>query len=516
LRRDEKSMSALVPAGPMMEGLSMTKQIVARFLAARVLLAVGISLSLDGLLLVPLPVSAQEITEAFVRGTDVELHTYPSTDAGVVTTLQLGDAIRITGDAETEAGETKPVTVDTLGVTRVWFVPVEVVETGDAGWIAELYIDPHRLNASNPAAPPAPENTPTPTVIPAPTATHVPTATPTATAMKVPTAAPTATATQLPTSTPIATATQVPTATPGMTATQPAQIQGAVDLAIASNALESCDDGIASSITVQGAEDAGDANFTTETRYIVETTACGSGVSLMAGCGAPVEGLQEEAALIACLVYVGNEGQSSGISVAAQDFSLLSNSDNFAASSELSKQVLLPEHDIASEPLEVPYNQEASGLVVFEVPTDVAQEDMVLQWTRDRPVTTVQGELPGLQIIVHDREPVLTEVLSVMLGTPVAPQGEGSSITDLSFRGTSDDVIGPLDLEPGLYQVWARFTGDENFVIWVRQGDGTSDLLVNEIGSYSGESTFSVETSTQVVLEVEGIGPWEVQIEKLM
>ena len=91
----------------------MTKQIAAMFLAVHVLLAVGISLSLDGLLLVPLPVSAQEITEAFVRGSDVELRTYPSTDAGVVTTLQRGDAIRITGDAETESGETKPVTADT-------------------------------------------------------------------------------------------------------------------------------------------------------------------------------------------------------------------------------------------------------------------------------------------------------------------------------------------------------------------------------------------------------------------
>src|SRR5215216_2964182 len=139
-------MPALVPVGPMMEGLSMTKQIAAMFLAVHVLLAVGISLSLDGLLLVPLPVSAQEITEAFVRGSDVELRTYPSTDAGVVTTLQRGDAIRITGDAETESGETKPVTVDTLGITRVWFVPVEVVETGEVGWIAELFIDPHRLN----------------------------------------------------------------------------------------------------------------------------------------------------------------------------------------------------------------------------------------------------------------------------------------------------------------------------------------------------------------------------------
>src|SRR5215216_357054 len=114
--------------------------------AVRALLVLFIPLTLHGYLPGTSPVLAQEITDAFVRGTDVALRSEPAGDADLVATLQLGDAIRITGDAETESGETKPVTVDTLGVTRVWFVPVEVVETGEVGWIAELFIDPHRLN----------------------------------------------------------------------------------------------------------------------------------------------------------------------------------------------------------------------------------------------------------------------------------------------------------------------------------------------------------------------------------
>jgi hypothetical protein len=98
------------------------------------------------LLLAPLPVLAQEmITGAAVRGDNVILRSAPDTDANRLGTLQLGDALYITGDAETEAGDTKPVTPATLGVTRVWFVPVVVVETGLAGWIAELYIDPRSL-----------------------------------------------------------------------------------------------------------------------------------------------------------------------------------------------------------------------------------------------------------------------------------------------------------------------------------------------------------------------------------
>jgi hypothetical protein len=98
------------------------------------------------LLLAPLPVLAQEtITGAVVRGDNVILRSAPDTNADQLDTLQLGDALYITGDAETEAGDRKPITVATLGVTRVWFVPVVVVETGQGGWIAELYINPRSL-----------------------------------------------------------------------------------------------------------------------------------------------------------------------------------------------------------------------------------------------------------------------------------------------------------------------------------------------------------------------------------
>ena len=99
-----------------------------------------------GLLLPPLPVLAQEtITAAAVRGDNVVLRSAPAPDGGQLDMLQLGDALYITGDAETETGDRKPVTDDTLGVTRVWFVPVVVVETNQGGWIAELYIDPRSL-----------------------------------------------------------------------------------------------------------------------------------------------------------------------------------------------------------------------------------------------------------------------------------------------------------------------------------------------------------------------------------
>jgi hypothetical protein len=481
-----------IPVGPMMEGLSVTKQIAAISIAVRALLVLSIALTLDGILLGPLPVHGQEITDAFVRGTDVALRSEPAANADLVTTLQLGDAIRITGDAETESGETKPVTVDTLGVTRVWFVPVEVVESGDAGWIAEVFIDPHRLNETDPAAQPAPENTPNATVVPVPTPTQVPTATPTATA------------------------TPVPTAIPTPTATEPTQPQGAVDRATAWNVATVCDDGIGRTFTDQESESVGftDDDFSNDVKACI-----GSMFAPMfyAQCSPPLESAQPEEALVVCVVSVFNFGQRKDIEAGADDFSLLSNTDSYEVNIDVSQQVAPPEFRIPSQPAPVPEGEYVLRVVAFDVPEEVAKEDMVLQWTGAGPAETTRGELPGLQVLVQAREPALAEAVTSTQSEPRSDsQGAQASVGGQSYTGTSDDVIGPLDLVPGLYQVSARYTGDENFVIWVRLGDGTSDLLVNDIGSYSGESTFSVETSTQVVIEVEGIGPWEVRIEKLM
>lgn len=100
--------------------------------------------------------------------------------------------------------------------------------------------------------------------------------------------------------------------------------------------------------------------------------------------------------------------------------------------------------------------------------------------------------------------------------TPPAAQVAATPAAENVCQGSSDDVIGPLDLVPGLYQVSARYAGDDNFVVWAHQADGASDLLVNEIGSYAGEATFTVESAGKVVLEVVGIGAWELRIEKLM
>jgi hypothetical protein len=58
----------------------------------------------------------------------------------------------------------------------------------------------------------------------------------------------------------------------------------------------------------------------------------------------------------------------------------------------------------------------------------------------------------------------------------------------------------------GLTTVRITHSGESNFVVWA-YGD-TSDLLVNEIGEYSGEELLSAGT---VVLDIEADGDWTVE-----
>ena len=68
---------------------------------------------------------------ATIRGENIWLRADPAETTTVAAYLQRGDGVIITGAEETARGET--------------FVPVEVVATGDSGWVRELAIDPRSL-----------------------------------------------------------------------------------------------------------------------------------------------------------------------------------------------------------------------------------------------------------------------------------------------------------------------------------------------------------------------------------
>jgi hypothetical protein len=84
----------------------------------------------------------------------------------------------------------------------------------------------------------------------------------------------------------------------------------------------------------------------------------------------------------------------------------------------------------------------------------------------------------------------------------VEPLALARELTD-SLSGFTDDVV--RTSRSGI----ADFTygGSSNFIVWARSVDGDADLLVNEIGTYTGAH---VVPSFTDYLEIEGIGTWTV------
>ena len=70
---------------------------------------------------------------ATIRGENIWLRIDPAEDTEVLAYLQRGDSIRVTGDAVPADGDA--------------FYPVEVVETGETGWVRDLAVDPRSFTA---------------------------------------------------------------------------------------------------------------------------------------------------------------------------------------------------------------------------------------------------------------------------------------------------------------------------------------------------------------------------------
>lgn len=90
--------------------------------------------------------------------------------------------------------------------------------------------------------------------------------------------------------------------------------------------------------------------------------------------------------------------------------------------------------------------------------------------------------------------------------------GSSSSSNDGVISGYGDDVI-PLNVQTaGLYIFSMSHSGRSNFIVWVKGGDGYhQDLLVNEIGHYSGKKSTRLEKGKYYV-DITADGHWTIQI----
>lgn len=86
------------------------------------------------------PARAQEGVVWEVRGNRVPLLEEPNGSSAVVAMLRKGEALRVIGEAQHRSGETRVVDSAALTPSISWFVPVEVISTGQTGWLPELRI----------------------------------------------------------------------------------------------------------------------------------------------------------------------------------------------------------------------------------------------------------------------------------------------------------------------------------------------------------------------------------------
>ena len=70
---------------------------------------------------------------ATIRGENIWLRIDPAEDTEVLAYLQRGDPIQVTGDAVPADGDA--------------FYPIEVVETGETGWVRDLAVDPRSFTS---------------------------------------------------------------------------------------------------------------------------------------------------------------------------------------------------------------------------------------------------------------------------------------------------------------------------------------------------------------------------------
>ncbi len=100
---------------------------------------------------------------------------------------------------------------------------------------------------------------------------------------------------------------------------------------------------------------------------------------------------------------------------------------------------------------------------------------------------------------------------STPIGTTIVTTQPTASVP-LRITGTGDDVVAFSASGTALRIFTMQHSGTSNFAIWLKDVQGNRvDLLVNEIGSYSGRKSASLSTG-KYYLDITASGPWSVEI----
>lgn len=108
-----------------------------------------------------------------------------------------------------------------------------------------------------------------------------------------------------------------------------------------------------------------------------------------------------------------------------------------------------------------------------------------------------------------DKDEAIAVVIAFIFQTPI-------SKPEPNFAGTGDDVI-HFELTPGDKTWTITHDGASNFVIYLHDDEGNRDLLVNEIGEYSGTILVPVgddlfdNSPGPATLEIKADGSWTIR-----
>lgn len=99
-----------------------------------------------------------------------------------------------------------------------------------------------------------------------------------------------------------------------------------------------------------------------------------------------------------------------------------------------------------------------------------------------------------------------TRVQTTVATTTVTTQKRAQQ----SLWGSSDDVQSFQITESGIVIFTMKYTGDHNFILWLKDADGNNrELLANEIGYYEGKKSTRL-TPGLYYFDVKASGPWVV------
>jgi len=102
-------------------------------------------------------------------------------------------------------------------------------------------------------------------------------------------------------------------------------------------------------------------------------------------------------------------------------------------------------------------------------------------------------------------------LLTILLVISLPVLGDSSPLK--SLLGIEDEITDPIPLSEGSLIFTLQHTGDANFIVWLLNCDGDRlELIVNEIGIYSGSRAIQIPISGDYYLEIHADGMWSVKI----